>query len=616
MATYQFPGTDFHDANLDWIIDQVKLCLTEWAATQEDWETLRTDNAAFVARITSEWDSVHSYIGNYFANLDVSEEISDKVDAMAANGSLLQIIRDTVQTSSGAAATAWMQENISQETGYVIDTSLTVAGAAADAKITGDILYSTYPKIGGKTVNLKTGKTSGQYYDETGTIHTDAFWATLTPIDIAGYDFISWENGGTSASGKYNIFTTEDNTFVSSFKQGTSGTAEIPEGARYVVFTVANSNTNCAVYGNYTGYLDATKATTDNLEFISNNRYDTLADKYTWTKGGWYSFTSFRPSLYPYRAGIPNHIIIERDTYFVCKPGFQVMGQGTLNGENITSTGNYSCNWFVPAGAEIVLTVRRIAEDTTESLTDEQIQEFANALMIVSVPGSPFELYKHTFSGLEMYETMAIIGDSYSAGAGANSNNWGKCLARQIGTDVVVWAQSGDTSAEWITRYMETMLAADPKNLYWINLGINDGARVVGNPEYLGSAADVDETTYTPDTFPDTFWGNMGRIIRKIQLHAPNAKIILESILFANMRNAQIDLSTSAGLTINTALKAIAKHYGIPFVNQMDDPFYTSWMYGRGMLSNHPRRYLWPGMANANRRLFVKAVFDNPEYFY
>ena len=141
MATYQFPGTDFHDANLDWIIEQVKLCLTEWASTQKDWETLRTDNAAFVARITSEWESVRSYIDNYFANLDVSEEISDKVDAMAANGSLLTLISNTVANSAGSAATTWIHDHLSQQSGYAVDTSLTVAGGAADAKATGDAFF-------------------------------------------------------------------------------------------------------------------------------------------------------------------------------------------------------------------------------------------------------------------------------------------------------------------------------------------------------------------------------------------------------------------------------------------------------------------------------------------
>lgn len=144
MALYQFPGTDFHDLNLDWLLSEMKKCLAEWASTQEDWETLRTDNAAFVARITAEWAEVRSYIDNYFDNLDVSTQISNKIDAMAADGSLLALISSTVANSAGAAATTWINEHLAQETGYVIDTSLTVAGAAADAKAAGDMIRANH----------------------------------------------------------------------------------------------------------------------------------------------------------------------------------------------------------------------------------------------------------------------------------------------------------------------------------------------------------------------------------------------------------------------------------------------------------------------------------------
>ena len=133
----EFPGTDFHDANLDWVIAQVKRLIAEWGQTQEDWAELQADNTAFKERIEGEWDEVKSYILNYFANLDVTQEISNKINQMAADGSLLTVIRSTVQDSSAATATAWLNAHITQETGYVLDDTLTVAGAAADAKAAG-----------------------------------------------------------------------------------------------------------------------------------------------------------------------------------------------------------------------------------------------------------------------------------------------------------------------------------------------------------------------------------------------------------------------------------------------------------------------------------------------
>lgn len=140
MAIIQFPGTDFHDLNLDWVLQQVKNLLTEWASTKEEWETLKGSNEAFVSFITSQWDDFKSYVENYLANLPLTEEVSAKIEAMVEDGTLLELI--THDDGEGSAlsdvAAQWLAAHITQETGYVIDDTLTVQGAAADAKATGD----------------------------------------------------------------------------------------------------------------------------------------------------------------------------------------------------------------------------------------------------------------------------------------------------------------------------------------------------------------------------------------------------------------------------------------------------------------------------------------------
>ena len=137
MAVYQFPGTNFHDLNLDWLLEQMKNCLAEWATTHTEWETLAADNATFKATIEAEWDELRTFVHNYFENLDVSEEISAKLDEMANDGSLLAVIETTVEAASADAAGDWLTEHIASITGYVIDDTLTVTNAAADAKAAG-----------------------------------------------------------------------------------------------------------------------------------------------------------------------------------------------------------------------------------------------------------------------------------------------------------------------------------------------------------------------------------------------------------------------------------------------------------------------------------------------
>ena len=138
MPFYQFPGSDFHDLNLDWLLQQMKACLAEWTATKTQWEELSADNASFKTQIEAEWDELKTYVENYFATLDLSDEVSAKINQMAADGSLLLLIQATVQTSSTTAAAAWLAEHVVQETGYVIDDTLTIANAAADSKAVGD----------------------------------------------------------------------------------------------------------------------------------------------------------------------------------------------------------------------------------------------------------------------------------------------------------------------------------------------------------------------------------------------------------------------------------------------------------------------------------------------
>ena len=57
--------------------------------TMEDVETLHGD----VTNLHTAYDELQSYVNNYFSTLDVQEEINNKLDNMASNGELYEIIR-------------------------------------------------------------------------------------------------------------------------------------------------------------------------------------------------------------------------------------------------------------------------------------------------------------------------------------------------------------------------------------------------------------------------------------------------------------------------------------------------------------------------------------------
>ena len=90
MAIFEnFTYTNLHELNLDWIIEQVK----KWSDEVKELD-IKFDNLdqAFV--------DLETYIDNYFTDLDVQEEINNKLDEMLENGQLEIIISQFLQSES------------------------------------------------------------------------------------------------------------------------------------------------------------------------------------------------------------------------------------------------------------------------------------------------------------------------------------------------------------------------------------------------------------------------------------------------------------------------------------------------------------------------------------
>ena len=115
----QFPYSNFHEMNLDQIIKIMREMQDEWAETK------------------TEWASYKDFIDNYFANLNLDEETEKALRALIADGTLDPVIDPVII----AEVDAWLSDHITQPTTPAIDTSLSIAGAGADAKTTGQIVF-------------------------------------------------------------------------------------------------------------------------------------------------------------------------------------------------------------------------------------------------------------------------------------------------------------------------------------------------------------------------------------------------------------------------------------------------------------------------------------------
>ena len=130
MGVYRnFPYSNFHEMNMDELIKIVRELADDWVEYQLKWDNLYDDTAQALA-------DFKTYVANYFSNLDVQDEINRKLDAMLGTGKFDPIIK----TQLSPVVTDWLDENITLTEGVTIDSSLSIAGACADAKATGDAI--------------------------------------------------------------------------------------------------------------------------------------------------------------------------------------------------------------------------------------------------------------------------------------------------------------------------------------------------------------------------------------------------------------------------------------------------------------------------------------------
>ena len=78
---YEYPYTDPYRYNDDWILNRVKELSLEWIETRKEWNNTQ-----------EEFASLKAFIQNYFAELDLQDEVNVKLDIMARDGSLSALI--------------------------------------------------------------------------------------------------------------------------------------------------------------------------------------------------------------------------------------------------------------------------------------------------------------------------------------------------------------------------------------------------------------------------------------------------------------------------------------------------------------------------------------------
>lgn len=218
------------------------------------------------------------------------------------------------------------------------------------------------------------------------------------------------------------------------------------------------------------------------------------------------------------------------------------------------------------------------------------------------------------YADLSLFSRIGIVGDSYASGEiyfdGAFHDNydisWGNILAKKHGLTPDFYSAGGMTTRSFLSSSYGLVKALNnqPCDLYIMILGINDINSL--GMDYLGSIEDITSHSSWSD-YPNTFYGNYGKIFERIQAHAPHAKFIFSTIAIND---------TDVRIAYNNAILEIAEHYGVAAIKQYDDPFFNSAYYKNNMVNGHPIAIVYSGMANALDRLFITAILNNREYFH
>ena len=257
----QLPMTNYHDLNLDWILNQVKTMIAEWQVTRGEFVDLQAD-----------WETEKSWFENYITE-HYEEDMIAYMNSLIANGTFLQVITPQVNAQTQVATDIWLAGHISQETGYVLDDSLTSTEAAAQAKAVGDTFNDVFSSLD----LIEVVPDNSQVYNTSASSITVGFPSTTLADTKSGYiacnpgDMFSVTMYGSSSQNYLPwAFVDENGAFIlkcSTLQHNMTKKLIIaPEGAAYFIIN-ANVSYNCRVYKGLTQYnhymLENIKAVTD-----------------------------------------------------------------------------------------------------------------------------------------------------------------------------------------------------------------------------------------------------------------------------------------------------------------------------------------------------------------
>jgi len=508
----------------------------------------------------------------------VGQELAKKLDAADVPTKVSDLTNDTgFQTATQVNAAV---------TGNVDDT-LSTSGKAADAKKTGDEITAlksdliSVEDVVFYQVEINALNTVTPFIVHSGDSVTirakDGSALTVTQIRLVRENKT---NDYWSVSGQISRTITVTEDFVGVFVSG--GTAQD------IIVEKSGSPLN------FQPQIDAINTQIDSYGESTTITPENVNTGYIHRDGRVMTSDTFRYS---------NPIYVERGTIIFKAFGYSnnvsLLALCDANGENrvtlVTSTpdaGTESVNYRIPYPMYVIISSQQSVPIQYTIVKD-------NSLIPEMI-------------SLSLFTHFGVVGDSYASGNIYYDNtyktdyahSWGQLIAKKFGTTCTNYSKGGLSTRTWLTdtKGLPLVLSSEPEDVYYLALGINDAWSL--GIDYLGSLSDITSHTSYSD-YPDTFYGNYGRIIEQIIAHAPYAKLIMFTLAQTNDPNPQF----------SSAIKEIAEHYKIPCAVELDDVFFSGPLFREFLIGGHPSGLGYGGMAAAMERLIVNCVAANAAYF-
>lgn len=546
------------------------------------------NNATITEEQLEAYKALETYVQNYFANLDVQQEINNKLDQMAEDGTLTALIGayvDPIQEAYEAVVDAKLESQDEQIATLNNNISALASSNPVFVASTDDMTDNT--KIYVNTTNGYVYYYDGEEFVSSGLAYGAnalTFTGNTTPVSSTT-DLDDFNNANVNRV--YLIMTTnlankptaQPGTLITFHYKTPTGTISTKNGMVQMFFQYDMTKVYIRNCYNST-WSDWKEVIDKRLDFTGNT-----------------TVVSSTTQLDDFNNATVNRCYLIATTNIPHQPTNQ---PGTL----------LTFHYVIP---------------TAPSNRNGEVQVFieytGNRMYIRNFWGSVWtnwtqivqdKYYNYDYSDISLFEKVGVIGDSFASGeidgvGDVYSISWLQIMARKNGFTGTNFSKGGLSTRTWLTdaKGLTLMNSSEAQQLYLIALGINDIGEINNNTETLGTIADID--LENPESNPNSFYGNYGKILSAITAKSATAKVVLITIPKANAGDNK---------TINDAIIEIGSTFSLPVLVSHNNPIFTSTYFTneKGSLG-HPTSSGYGTMANAYTQMLNETIATYYNYF-